>query len=1612
MSQQTVTLRIVGENGKLVASVRTSKAELVSLGKTAEATGKQAATGAAGIDKTGGAAERTGRKARTAKADVDSLGKSATDTGVKSQAGARGVDKMGEAAERSGRRMSLLGGTLGQIKGLIAGYAGLQGISALVRSVDTYSDIVGKLKQVTIGEQELAVAKAETFRIAQQTYQSLDATVTLYSRSAMALAQYNVSQTKVAELTQTINQGLLVSRATTAESASAVLQLSQALGAGALRGEEFNAVNEAGPRLMQALADSLGVARGELKKMAEDGELTIDKLLKAWTGPEAQKIAQEAEKVPLTIARAWQTAKNEMLQFVGEADQANGVSSTIAQGIALIGGSLGLLATAALAVAAAYGVKLVAALVRGASAMLFNNAQTIGLQLSLLRLEGVTGVAAVRTLGLATAQGVAAVASRALGAALTFVGGPFGLLVLALGAAALGIYKLVQAEKERQREFDEGIAQTQAMTAKVRELIAARQELASLDPVTLTASIGLQGDAESQLAAEEAKLAGLREQLATAERGMLASDVGFDSGDIQMAQQASLAYARYSSEVATLRDQIKALAPETEALRAATDDLAAANGPAMTQALAAASAGMRQMALQPGIVDGLGLQEDAIYGVSTAAQTLSANLAAISTADALAKTLSAELQQQGKTALQQAKEVGRTAIDIAQTRAAEAEAAGLAAGWTAEQLASQQALNAAAIAGLQTLEQAKGAEKARNDQQRAAEAAASKAARAAEQARNEQIRLGEQQAASQALYVAQIELAEAALQGPLAVAEVEHRQRIAQLTEDLAAHNVQQDAFNRAKAVAAEQLSRTTAEIAREQDVMGQVADDYRELIYLSGLSASARRVEEEVIQRVNDAKRAGRVLSAGEIEDLRKFIKESQRVVVVKDAHQQAAEDYQRMWQGAISSVSAAFGDWMTGGIKSFKDFGRALGDIAKRFISDIVGKFVDGQLQQASTKWVASLTSKNEASGNGGNGSGNSGAGMWSRVFSSFSGGFNSAGSAGGGFWSSLIGGFKGILSEFSGSFAGIAKVIKAVYGGLTGATGAAGAGAATGSGVAAGTSTATAAAAGVSWIPIVGAIVVAIIGSWVAYKNGWRMEGQKSDMTDWFKSKGMYVGALDNEIVGGTDSALRALGFKDSWAAALSGSSLQTKMFGHKTPKLEGQGFQGSIGFGGFDGQSTADIKAKGGWFRSDKRWTETGAMNATLDRAFDNLAQGVAMRAVDLADQMGIDIGGALAAVKIDIAKVNLDADPEKAREQISEMMGALMEELSAEAVKALGFTRLLDDGFQAGEIMGALSASIVLVTGSADNLGRALSALEVENVARAVEYFESMAIKNGGSLGDEIGRTVGLLGEYSSLITGVDTELQTRGLNQYQSAQLQIELQYRNQIKSANQLAKALGLTGARSEDLAKIEQLRAVNMADLQTQMEAQKNTFLDDLGLSDLSTLRDDEKLTESMQLLRDAVGSGDLQRAQQMSQTVLGLGRNLYASGNDYGSLYGEVTGLLGGMTTGGMDGFTDAGLDTIADLLTGLPDGIAAAMFNLLYGPAVADTSVLTPPPIAPPPPNGLTPGRPGRPALGPGDDGTMTNALLLQILAATQATAQTNAAMAHEGPRAELAAYNTR
>lgn len=271
----TVTLRILGENGQVVGTINSTKAALAGLGSTAQASNAQAA-----------------RSARQHSSAIESL--------------------------------------KGQVAGLIAGYIGLQGVMRLGRAADEYTNLTAKLR-LAVGETgSLAKAQRDVFRIAQETSQGLSETATLYARLSTSLKGLGASQADVAGLTRTINQALVVSGASSAESASAILQLSQAFGSGRLAGEEFNAVNEAAPALITALAKSMGVPRGALKELAAEGKITSQELVKAFSGQEAAKIAAMAEQIPLTMSRAYQRLSNSLTKYIGEADQAYGVSSFLA----------------------------------------------------------------------------------------------------------------------------------------------------------------------------------------------------------------------------------------------------------------------------------------------------------------------------------------------------------------------------------------------------------------------------------------------------------------------------------------------------------------------------------------------------------------------------------------------------------------------------------------------------------------------------------------------------------------------------------------------------------------------------------------------------------------------------------------------------------------------------------------------------------------------------------------------------------------------------------------------------------------------------------------------------------------------------------------------------------------------------------------------------------------------------------------------------------------------------------------------------------------------------------------------------------------------------------
>lgn len=229
---------------------------------------------------------------------------------------------------------------LGGINGLKTGYTALAGVLAslgvglgvgeLVKAADSYTNLSAQITIATQKGGDFESAMAGVHQVALATNSTLDATAALFTRMNAVGKEVGYSQEQALKLTQTITQAIQVGGGSAEAADAAVMQFIQAMQGGVLRGEEFNSIMEGGIGLADALARGLGVTTGELRKMAENGELSSERVVKALSS-QSESVQELYNKFPTTIGNALQRIATQWQILIGEMDQANGASATVAQ---------------------------------------------------------------------------------------------------------------------------------------------------------------------------------------------------------------------------------------------------------------------------------------------------------------------------------------------------------------------------------------------------------------------------------------------------------------------------------------------------------------------------------------------------------------------------------------------------------------------------------------------------------------------------------------------------------------------------------------------------------------------------------------------------------------------------------------------------------------------------------------------------------------------------------------------------------------------------------------------------------------------------------------------------------------------------------------------------------------------------------------------------------------------------------------------------------------------------------------------------------------------------------------------------------------------------------
>ncbi|MHB4814231.1 tape measure protein [Klebsiella pneumoniae] len=271
----------------------------------------------------------------------------------------RGFDGTTRAVNNAERSMSSL-------SGVAVALAAALSVKQVSEYADAWATVNNKLANSLRPNEQLADVTERVFNITQQTRGSLDATASLYARLERATRQYGTSADDLSKLTTIINQGFVVSGATAQEAENAIIQLSQGLASGALRGEEFNSVNEQGNRLIVALADSMGVSIGEMRNMAAQGKLTTDVVVNGLLSQGAV-IGKEFANTTTTISQALQVAGNNVTKFFGENSTVKTGAAIFNDAVVTASENIGVLSAALTAAAAIMGSRYVGALTMSAA---------------------------------------------------------------------------------------------------------------------------------------------------------------------------------------------------------------------------------------------------------------------------------------------------------------------------------------------------------------------------------------------------------------------------------------------------------------------------------------------------------------------------------------------------------------------------------------------------------------------------------------------------------------------------------------------------------------------------------------------------------------------------------------------------------------------------------------------------------------------------------------------------------------------------------------------------------------------------------------------------------------------------------------------------------------------------------------------------------------------------------------------------------------------------------------------------------------------------------------------------------------------------------------------
>lgn len=227
-------------------------------------------------------------------------------------AAGRQVDNFNERQEQAEHGAERVNGAWSKMGGLIRSAMTAIGVKKIVELADNMTSTRARLDLMNDGLQTTAELEDKIMASANRSRASYQATADAVSKMGIMAKDAFGSNDELIAFSELINKQFTIAGTSAAGIDAAMLQLTQAMSSGVLRGEELNSVFEQAPTIIQTIADYLGVPIGKIREMAAEGQITSTIVKNAMLSS-ADEINAKFEQMPMTFSQVWTIAKNAIL---------------------------------------------------------------------------------------------------------------------------------------------------------------------------------------------------------------------------------------------------------------------------------------------------------------------------------------------------------------------------------------------------------------------------------------------------------------------------------------------------------------------------------------------------------------------------------------------------------------------------------------------------------------------------------------------------------------------------------------------------------------------------------------------------------------------------------------------------------------------------------------------------------------------------------------------------------------------------------------------------------------------------------------------------------------------------------------------------------------------------------------------------------------------------------------------------------------------------------------------------------------------------------------------------------------------------------------------------